>query len=273
MDYLDYREKLGLSFNDKEKVGFFLARAHNFLRDEYDFGNLVSPKTYCSFFDSIGERRDAPIGFCDANVILQLLIKNTNDLNHFLFYYTVWINCLDNEIDSKFSRERYIDSFKSWSKESKLNFTFLQGEGGKLFIFPEGAKELDDKLVSEPLEWLKAYPTTHKQFCLTLKQYDDSESIRDVADNLRKTLEGFLQEFFNNTKILANNKSEVGNYLKSKNVDSELISLFTSLLSNFDQANNSVAKHHDNIHRNMLEFILYQTGTFIRTLIKLKEDI
>ena len=272
MNYIDYRKKLGLSFDDETKVEMFLAKAHNFFIDEIENGHFITEDIYCSFFDDAGIQRTTYDEYVDSGCVARILAEKTSNIKDFLYYFTIWINCLNDKKMQSCTQRQYINAFKIWEDESNLHFTFLNDDNKK-FIFPEGAKELDDKLVSEPLEWLKAYPPTHKQFCLTLKQYDDPESIRDVADNLRKTLEGFLQEFFNNTKILANNKSEVGNYLKSKNVDSELISLFTSLLSNFDQANNAVAKHHDNIHRNMLEFILYQTGTFIRTLIKLKEDI
>ena len=272
MNYIDYRKKLGLSFNDETKVEVFLAKAHNYFVDEIENGHFITEDIYCNFFDDAGIQRTTYDMYVDSGCVARILTEKTSNLREFLYYFTIWINCLNDKKMQSCTQRQYITAFKSWAGESNLNFLFLKDEE-KLFIFPEGAKELDDKLVSEPLKWLESYPNTHKQFCLTLKQYDSSESARDVADNLRKTLEGFLQEFFNNTKILANNKGEIGNYLKSKNVDGELISLFTSLLSNFDQANNSVAKHHDKINRNMLEFILYQTGTFIRTLIKLKEDI
>ena len=81
-----------------------------------------------------------------------------------------------------------------------------------------------------------------------------------------------MEEFFNNEKTLDKNIGEVGKFLENKGVDKDLITIFTTLLSNYNQANNSIAKHHDRIHENMKEFVLYQTGTFIRTLVQLKEN-
>ena len=79
----------------------------------------------------------------------------------------------------------------------------------QLRIRPKGAKELDTTLVSEPLDWLKDYPKTRKTFCIALKQYTDGVYIRDVADNFRKALEEFFQEFLGNTKNLANDIAEI----------------------------------------------------------------
>lgn len=42
-----------------------------------------------------------------------------------------------------------------------IPFEVLNDEEG-YFIFPKGAKELDNALVSQPLEWLKEYPKAHK---------------------------------------------------------------------------------------------------------------
>ena len=99
-----------------------------------------------------------------------------------------------------------------------------------VFIFPKGAKELDDALVSEPLEWLREYPQAHKTYCIALKQYSDGIYIRDVADNLRKTLETFLQEFLGNTKILKQIKTEICKHLGAQSIDAGIL----GALSTFD---------------------------------------
>ena len=65
-------------------------------------------------------------------------------------------------------------------------------------MFPKGAKELDDALVSQPLEWLNEYPQAKKEWVEALRAYSDAtdESASDVADKFRKALERFFQEFF-----------------------------------------------------------------------------
>ena len=156
-------------------------------------------------------------------------------------------------------------------KDAHIPYELLY-EDDKCFIFPKGAKELDDALVSEPLEWLKDYPKAHKTYCIALKQYADGIYIRDVADNLRKALEDFLREFLGNNNDFNKNKKEVENYLKSQNADSHLITILVSLLNHYYLLNNEVAKHSDKMDKKYLEFLLYQTGIFIRNLITVKRE-
>ena len=139
-------------------------------------------------------------------------------------------------------------------------------------IRPKGAKELDTTLVSEPLDWLKDYPKTRKTFCIALKQYTDGVYIRDVADNFRKALEEFFQEFLGNTKNLANNIAEIFKYLNNNNAENELSSMVKSLLNSYDTLNNKIAKHNDKVDKMFLEFLMYQTGIFIRMLIVVKKN-
>ena len=141
-----------------------------------------------------------------------------------------------------------------------------------IFIFPKGAEELDSALVSEPLEWLKDYPQTQKTYVIALKQYSDGIYIRDVADNLRKTLESFFQEFLGNKKNLANNINEVFKFLGAHNAEPELAGSIKDLLSKYDTLNNKIAKHNDKVDARYLEFLLYQTGIFIRMLITVKNS-
>lgn len=41
MDWLDYREKLGIGFNDKEKVKYFYNKISNVLRDLHGRGVCI----------------------------------------------------------------------------------------------------------------------------------------------------------------------------------------------------------------------------------------
>lgn len=101
----------------------------------------------------------------------------------------------------------------------------------EFFVFPKGAKELDDALISEPLMWLEEYPQTHATYCRALKQYADGEHTRDVADNFRKSLEDFLQEYLGKDKNLDKNIKELGKYLKDKGIDSEFNNMIIPLMN------------------------------------------
>ena len=141
-------------------------------------------------------------------------------------------------------------------------------------IFPKGAKELDDALVSNVLTWLEDYPLSHKAFVKALKEYskEDEEKVSDVADLFRKALETFFQEFFKSSKSLENIKSEYGSYMKNKGVPTELRNNFETLLQSYTNFMNGYAKHHDKTSKDVLEYIMYQTGSLIRFIITLNND-
>lgn len=128
-------------------------------------------------------------------------------LTAYLAYFVWFINSLSDAKGRNWNRQSFKRMLLHNLKEAHIQFDLLE-DGNKFFVFPKGAAELDNALVSEPLEWLKDYPLAHKTFVIALKQYSDGIYIRDVADNLRKALEAFLQEFLNNTKILKLTKTK-----------------------------------------------------------------
>lgn len=158
----------------------------------------------------------------------------------------------------------------SMMKQSHILYDLLE-ENGEFFIFPKGAPELDTALVSEPLEWLIEYPLAHRTYVTALKQYADGIYVRDVADNLRKALEAFLQEFLGNNKNLESNKNDICRYLGEQGVDSGITSLFHPLINAYKNINDRIAKHNDAVDGKLLEFLLYQTGVLIRLVLTVKQ--
>ena len=96
--------------------------------------------------------------------------------------------------------------------------------------------------------------------------------IRDVADNLRKTLEAFLQEFLGNTKNLETNKNDICKYLGEQGVDAGITGLFQPLINAYKNINDRIAKHNDAVDEKLLEFLLYQTGILIRLVLTVKHS-
>ena len=92
-----------------------------------------------------------------------------------------------------------------------------------------------------------------------------------MADNLRKALEAFLQEFLNNTKNLETNKNEICRYLGEQGVDSGISGLFQPLINAYKNVNDKIAKHNDAVDEKLLEFLLYQTGVLIRMVLSVKQ--
>ena len=168
-------------------------------------------------------------------------------------------------------KEKLWQDVRRMLEDSHIQYDLLE-DNDTFFIFPKGAKELDNALVSQPLEWLSNYPKSESAFVKALKLYADSSDLNasDVAEAFRKSLETFFQEFFNSDKSLENLKSEYGQFLKNCNVPAEISNNFQSLLNSYALFMNNYAKHHNKTSKNVLEYIMYQTGNIIRLLITLK---
>lgn len=158
-------------------------------------------------------------------------------------------------------------------KNCQILYEIFSDEDGT-FIFPKGAKELDEVLISQPLEWLSTYPKSHSAFVNSLKEYGGttSEKASDIADKFRKALETFFQEYFGGRKSLENYKGEYGKYLKDQGIPKEISGNFETLLQSYTQFMNNYAKHRNATSDKVLEYIMYQTGNIIRLLITLRQE-
>lgn len=274
MDFIDYRKALGLSFKDKDKKELFVKRIGVYMQsaencpfeeqDEINFSYMIGEDYLLANIDLLKVHfENDPIGLQRAWLYLS---KRTETFEDFLSCVVALINTYGGK---KTDKKAIISSVKKALMDSHIEFELIEDFDG-IFIFSKGAKELDDALVSEPLEWLKEYPQAHKTYCIALRQYSDGEFIRDTADNLRKALEEFLQEFLGNDKNLENNKNEICKYLGEQGVDAGISGLFQPLINAYKNINDRIAKHHDKVDEKLLEFLLYQTGVLIRMVISAK---
>ena len=274
MDWLDYRQALGLSFNDDQKKNLFIKRIEVFMRSgkRYSFAE----RDEIAFAYMIGETYlpsdREPFAFCLDEELVGLqkvwpyLKKHTDNFLDFLATLVAFINTYKGKNSDKID---VFSAIKGALNDCHIDFEIVKDSDGN-FIFPKGAKELDNALVSQPLEWLSAYPMAQKTFIIALKQYSEGIYIRDVADNLRKALEAFLQEFLGNEKNLETNKNEICKYLGSQGVDTGISGLFQPLLNAYKNINDRIAKHNDAVDKKLLEFLLYQTGVLIRMVVVIK---
>lgn len=280
MNWLDYRIKLGIDFEDDERGCFCTTLILNKLHDlsdsrrqEMDFisymdFDAVSDAEFKVFCAMTGTEYGDILSTPDAK-INNILVANKSSFKRFLAVYIAFINCLTNRPEG-IKQDELLNVLDMAFQESKLKYALLKDDG-KYFVFPKGAKELDNALVSEPLEWLSEYPKTKKEWIDALKEYSSltEANASDVADKFRKALERFFQEFFNSTKSLENIKSEYGAYIKAKGVPAEISNNLETLLQSYANFMNGYAKHHDKTSKNVLEYIMYQTGNIIRLLITL----
>lgn len=270
MKWIDYREKLGIGFNDEQKVKMLSNMIRNFI--ENIVGDSYGENAYFAYCMMTGEMyfdynrpyHHAADSIGKGKSMAEIIAK-------FIAFHNTYAVTYDRYATYHItSKTEVMEFLKSSLNALKIQFEIMEDDDG-VFIFPKGAEELDDALVSEPFEWLKDYPNARKTYATALKQYSDGIYIRDVADNLRKALEAFLQEFLGNSKNLETNKSEICRYLGEQGVDAGISGLFQPLINAYKNINDRIAKHNDAVDEKLLEFLLYQTGVLIRMVLSVKE--
>lgn len=272
MDFVDYRKRLGIGFNDNSLEELFFIKIFNLFDAMQNMNKQITEEEYFLFCMDTGTHFKTHTYDGDYWSSIMTILRNSNQsISEFLSYYIFFIKCQEDNHYKPYKKTDFLNILKKCLNESHIPFDVFEDNDG-YFVFPKGAKELDDALISEPLEWLSDYPVSRKTFIDALRQYSEGVYIRDSADNLRKSLEDFLREFLNNDKDLNANKKEVEKYLKEQSANSELIKMLVSLISHYYLLNNDTAKHKDNIDKKYLEFLLYQTGLFIRMLIVVKTE-
>lgn len=280
MDYIDYRERLGLAFNDNEKQEIFITRVFSYLKnnDTIDFSQ-EDEKEFCyqvgipTRFEANNNGFVKPLfGLTGLSKLAYYLAKEKSSFLDFLAMLVCFLNVYS---ESKYSKEKLWQNVKQMLSDSHIQYELLQ-DGDNTFIFPKGAKELDKALVSEPLEWLSGYPDSRRAFVKALELYANSTdgNASNVADEFRKALERFFQEFFGQKDITlekAVRNGVYGNFLKENGVPAEIGNDLHSVMNAYNNFMNNHAKHQDKAKRNVLEYIMYQTGNIIRLLITLKQ--
>ena len=263
MKWLDYREKLGLGFNDNQKVQMLSNMLQNFAAEyvvrSYDKEMHIA---YCMM---TGKRYE--FSYCFYDIVANDIRYSKSMLDMLSIYIAFCNSCL--QINTYTGREiaKNAENFLVNSLD-KLGIPFeIMRDSDGIFVFPKGAKELDDALVSDVLEWLSDYPNAQRTYIIALQQYSEGKYIRDVADNLRKALEAFFQEVLGNQKNLETNKTEIYKKLGSCGVNGTIIGLFEPLLNAYKTINDKLVKHNDAVDKKLLEFFLYQTGVLIRMVI------
>lgn len=274
MDWIDYREKLGIGFSDRNKVEYFMTKMFNLLGDGSDeMRPQINENEYFIFCNTTGTpMRQGPLYGDGYKIIMDVLRRNSHTLEHFLAYYTAFINCQKDAGHKSWTKENFKNAVCNVLYESHIPYDLLEDKDG-YFVFPKGAEEMDAALVSQPLSWLSAYPKSNTAYVKALKEYSEAtpDNASDIADKFRKTLETFMREFFGNNAPLEKNKVEYGRYLKSQGVPAEITGNMETLLQAYANFMNGYAKHQDATSLNVLEYLMYQTGNIIRLLITLKQ--
>ena len=273
MNWIDYREKLGIGFNDDEKFKMLKNKTSIFLDL---FGPRYSEDSYKSYAIMVGERllnhSNYPIFGLEES-----LINKTKSMKDFLSKYIAFYNTYDEKFSTAYgyreppiSKDIILNFMKTSLDNLRIQYEIFEDDDG-VFIFPKGVSDFDNSLVSKPLQWLSTYPTAEKAWSKAMREYAESseENASDVADKYRKALEAFFQEFFKSQKSLENFKAEYGDYLKQRGIPKEIAGNFETLLQAYTNYINNFAKHRDATSDKILEYLMYQTGNIMRLLLTL----
>lgn len=152
MNWADYREKLGIGFNDDAKFEALKNKFVNFVRNikcsNYTKGDCFS------YFIMVGEvwidnpysSSQLSYSFEKCKCIEDVVSKAVALYNSF-------------EIDNSFCnrkecKDEILLFIKKCFKDLNLLIEIYSDDDG-IFIFPKGVPEFDEELVSKPLDWLR----------------------------------------------------------------------------------------------------------------------
>ena len=316
---MDYREQLGIGFDDSEKGELFIARVHNrFMQGKSLCISLENERAFCYQVGALCERdRDSLSlypeyqgGSTSASGLDRVWSDYFEDYDqpypHYLFddegeeeveeekkqsrleFYEFLAlvvtlrNCCKDERDVC---EYLTNTIEEALRDSYIPFEWVDEGDGDLFAFPQGAPELDNALVSEPLTWLSAWPYSRAAFVDALKYYAEADRFKpaEIAWKFDRALETFFQEFFDRDKLAAtkagstgkrprsleNYKSDYGSYLRDRGIPPEIAGNLETLMQAYTTLENNHAKHQDTMPSAALEYLMYQTGNIVRLLVRL----
>jgi hypothetical protein len=132
-------------------------------------------------------------------------------------------------------------------------------------FYPAGARELDEALIEDALDWLKQYPSTKETFQVALGHYKksmtDLSAGKDAITNAYTSVEFFAKEYLKNKKSFDKNSDELIEKLA-------LPKEYKNVVHYYKQIAHEYGSRHagsNPTHREVEAFI-YLTGLLLRLL-------
>ncbi len=127
--------------------------------------------------------------------------------------------------------------------------------------------------VPETKDWLDEYPIAQTHYKSALEKRNNNLFPRNSLDDMRCSLEELLKHILGNKRALENQESELGQFLAKKGISNEIRNLYTNIIIKFFKPyqNNNV-KHEIKFKDIEVDFMLEQTTTLMRFLIKLHKS-
>ncbi len=200
-------------------------------------------------------------------------LVNADDLNVFIVAIQEFFCVLSDLEEIELIDNLYIN-LNSTIDDSPLIHLEVIKQDNHVTIFPAGAKLLDERVVKDTLVWLEKHPKVadHFQNALTIYLEKDKSKFRNLLDDLRFSIEGLLQELLSNEKNLDNQVADIGGWMKKRGSHKQVRNMFERLLNLYNQYQNDAVKHAEEWVDVDVEYIIYQTGIFMRLLLVLERD-
>jgi hypothetical protein len=133
----------------------------------------------------------------------------------------------------------------------------------------QGARDIDEPLVTEISHWLAPYPGAHLAFEAAVLKHKARILPRNLLDDLRLSLETLLKLILKNGKALENQKADLGRFLKERGGSPEFRNLFQSVLAYYGSYQNAHVKHNDDVNPEEIEVIFELTACLLKHLVRL----
>jgi len=273
---IDFRRRWSIDLSDAQRWEGFKNRFMNSFADLVGMHFVASEESETEFHRIVGvhrrvrEKEDmwevtTERRMVGSSSVYGLLLSTSSHQSFMAMVQALfWISALNEAVKEKL-RLRLMEDIELSGVPIAI-----AGKGGKVRLFPAGASELDEALVNQVLVWLEDLPGARERFATALSLHGKPDHVRDVADNLRRSLEETLRHVLGNSKSLENQKSELGSYLKKRGVAPGVANGYWQLIDLYTKFQNDRVKHGDKVLEKEIELVLYLTGTFIRFLVTLE---
>jgi hypothetical protein len=164
------------------------------------------------------------------------------------------LNCRE---DAEVSKELYFLEKEIKSLNPSFEFSIIR-------------PNINVDLVRKNLVDLADYPIAGRMYQSALDKLNEGNFTRNLIDDLRLSIELLLKAILKNENSLENQTSNLGLYLKDKDVSSELRNMFTKLLDYYSKYQNEYVKHDNAIKEQEVDLVINLSSSFIRFLLQLK---
>ncbi len=133
-------------------------------------------------------------------------------------------------------------------------------------FYPSGAKELDEALINEVLDWLDKYPATKKQFHIALGHYEKSiknvSAGKDAITNSYTSVEALAKEVLGNDKPFDKNSDALVDKLDLPKEYKNVVHYYKQLAHEYGSRHAGSNPNHKEV-----EAFIYLTGLLLRLMV------